>query len=83
MIASGAVWPKINHNFFSRSSNYALFNSIKQNECLFDSTYFEIGLSFLSQDIENLQKYSWLFLIERRATDRRFASIGRLKNTEF
>jgi hypothetical protein len=34
---------------------------------LADSAYFEIDLSFLSQDIENLQKHAELFLTERRA----------------
>jgi hypothetical protein len=38
-----------------------------ENENLSDSTYFEIHLSFLSQDIENVQKHAKLFLRERRA----------------
>jgi hypothetical protein len=33
-----------------------------KNECLSDSTYFEIDLSFLSQDIEDLQNTPSSFL---------------------
>jgi hypothetical protein len=51
-----------------------------KNECLSDSTYFEIDLSFLLQDIENLHKHAELLLRERHAAYRRFAPIGRLKN---
>jgi hypothetical protein len=50
------------------------------NECLSESIHFEIDFSFLSQDIENLQKHAELFLRERRATYRREAPIGRLVN---
>jgi hypothetical protein len=48
---------------------------------LSDSTYFEIDVSFLSQDIEDLQKYIELFLIEKRAAYRCFAPIGQLNNS--
>jgi hypothetical protein len=51
-----------------------------KKECLSHSTYFEIDLSFLSQDIENLKKHAELFLMERSAAYRRFAPIQRLKN---
>jgi hypothetical protein len=54
-----------------------------RNECLSDSTYFEIDLSFLSQDIENLQKHTNLFLIESRDAYQRFAPIGRLKKVSY
>jgi hypothetical protein len=52
----------------------------KENECLSDSIYFEIDLSLLSQDIENLQKHAELFLIERSAAYRSEVPIERLKN---
>jgi hypothetical protein len=51
-----------------------------KNECLSDSTHFEIDLSFLSQDIENLQKHAELFTIERLAAYRREAPTGWLNN---
>jgi hypothetical protein len=41
-----------------------------KNGCLSDSTYFEIDLSFLFPDIENLEKYAELFFLERRAAKR-------------
>jgi hypothetical protein len=47
-----------------------------KNEYLSDSTYFEIDLSCLWQDIENLQKHAELSLIERRAAYRRFPPMG-------
>jgi hypothetical protein len=47
-----------------------------KSECLSDSTYFEIDLSVLLQDIENLQNHAELFLIERRAASRRSTLIG-------
>jgi hypothetical protein len=50
-----------------------------KNKCLSDSTYPEIDLSLLWQDVENLQKHAELFLIERRAAYRRLAPIRRLK----
>jgi hypothetical protein len=43
---------------------------LNENEYLSDSTYFEIDLSFLSQNIENLQKHAELFRRERRAATR-------------
>jgi hypothetical protein len=47
-----------------------------KNKRLSDSTYPEIDLSFLWQDIENLQKHAELFLLERCAAYRRLAPIG-------
>jgi hypothetical protein len=40
---------------------------------------FEVNLSFLSQDIENVHKHAELLLIERRAAHRPFAPTGLLK----
>jgi hypothetical protein len=53
-----------------------------KNERSLDSARFDTGLSFLSQDIENLQKHAELFLIERHAAYRREGSIGRPNKEE-
>jgi hypothetical protein len=82
LIVSGTVWPKVNHNFLSRQSNYAPLNCVNKNECFSDSTDFGINLSFPSQDIENFQKHAGPFLIERCAADRRGAPIRQLKKSE-
>jgi hypothetical protein len=53
-----------------------------KNECLSDSTYFEIDLSFLSQDIEKCAQARRAILFERRAAHRRFAPIGQMNKTD-
>jgi hypothetical protein len=50
---------------------------------LYDPTCFKIDLTFLSQDIENLQKHAELFLIERRGAYRHFIPIGWLEKWPF
>jgi hypothetical protein len=51
-----------------------------KNEYLSDSSYFEVDLSLLSQNIENLQKHVEVLLVEGRAAYRREAALRRLKN---
>jgi hypothetical protein len=80
MIVSGAVQPKINHNFFSRESNYAPLNYVKSKRMLIQFHLFWNWslLSFTRH--RKFAKTCPLFLIERRAPYRRFAPIGQLKN---
>jgi hypothetical protein len=82
MIMNRAVQPKVNYNFLSRLSNYAPSNYVKSKRMIIRFHLFWIDLSFLSQDIEKLQKHTELFLIERPASYWRFAPIGRRKNSK-
>jgi hypothetical protein len=83
MIVSGTVRPKVNHNFLSRSSNYAPFKLCKIKTNVYLIPLILKLISFLSHDIENLQKHFELSLIEMCAASRRFAPIGRLNKCFF